>query len=240
MSKDKWLNLFKLNVEYLLKLKNFSTCKYVKVAAILCQKKSLKIVSFGWNGTPPKVLECNEAHDMILKILEKHITTGYELKFCAQTLIIDYSQKYSPNVLIDKYSPLIIKAVENVMENFDYAELYNAFILKNKEAMQKINEYIRKINPMHNFELHAEENALLRLQNIQDSNEYILICTHTPCIACARRIKTSGLNITDIYYVEDYFDHRYNADSKTFFDILGVKLHKIHFNENGEINIEAL
>ena len=116
MRKDKWLNLFKLNVEYLLKLKNFSTCKYVKVAAVLCQKKSLKIVSLGWNGTPPKVLECNEAHDMILKILEKHITTGHELKFCAKIIIIDYSQKYSLNVLIDKYSPLIIKAVENVMK----------------------------------------------------------------------------------------------------------------------------
>jgi dCMP deaminase len=51
--------------------------------------------------------------------------------------------------------------------------------------------------------LHAEANALMKLASSHESGKNAtLLCTHAPCIDCAKLIYQSG--ITTVYYKNDY------------------------------------
>jgi dCMP deaminase len=53
--------------------------------------------------------------------------------------------------------------------------------------------------------LHAEENALYHLcKDFNLRKNLIMLCTHTPCPMCAKRIVNAG--IKNVIYINDYFE----------------------------------
>lgn len=55
--------------------------------------------------------------------------------------------------------------------------------------------------------VHAEINCLVKAKTF-DTNPKILICTKAPCHTCASAIINSELNIQQVWYIEDYHDHK--------------------------------
>lgn len=58
--------------------------------------------------------------------------------------------------------------------------------------------------------LHAEENALYHLcKDFNLRKDLIMLCTHTPCPMCAKRIVNAG--IKNVIYIDDYWDMGYES-----------------------------
>ena len=70
--------------------------------------------------------------------------------------------------------------------------------------------------------LHAESNAIAKLASSHESGkDATLLCTHAPCIDCAKLIYQSG--ITTVYYKNDYR----STQGIEFLERSGISINKI-------------
>ena len=70
--------------------------------------------------------------------------------------------------------------------------------------------------------LHAESNAIAKLARSHESGEGAqLICTHQPCMECAKLIYQTG--ITEVCYAEKYR----SSDGINFLEKAGVTVYQL-------------
>ena len=206
-------------------LSKISTCKYYHVSAIIVDKKTEKVVSLGYNGTPSKVIECKEFHDFLEFYFDKLQELGEDCPYVNE-LILEFpelnkyfnSEKYKETLSINKG---IIREFQEIENEFRQKALN---IYKTKTTLNKYS-LAKKYNVVHSkLEIHAEQNALYNVDS-DNGKEYYLILSHSPCFECA---KLSLLkNVKEIYYFQEYIDPRFNQNAITFLENLGLKTFKI-------------
>lgn len=208
-------------LEILDTIKKQSTCSYYKTGALIV--KDNRIVSMGYNGTPPGFPQCNELQEVLEWIVNNpeeansliNPITNFQVK--EREMLKNETLKKFP--LFSKYSEKRIRPILSRL-----SEILPA-ILKKLEKNEKVELY--DFNFVHSrYEIHAEQNAIaysLRAgTNIEGATIYSALL---PCMECAKLIVASG--IKRVVYTEDYVDKRFNESSIDFLKMNGVEVVKI-------------
>lgn len=196
-------------------VKKLSTCYKRKVAAIVTTNDG-RVLSMGYNGTPPGYFQCDEL-----------------------ALVIDKLFSYTKDpvhTLVNNADEFIHTTLDNFVIKYDINTIYKILSrllseIKKRDVKKLLNmeipDLIRELNFVHyKFEVHAEQNAisLCARRGISLENTSIFI-TMLPCIDCAKLIISSG--IKTVYYVDEYIDKNYNESSKDFLEENGVAVIRI-------------
>jgi len=206
-------------LEILDTIKKQSTCSYYKTGALIV--KDNRIVSMGYNGTPPGFPQCNELQEVLEWLVENPkkalslINPITDLQL--EKLLKNETFKKFP--LFSKYSEVRIRPI------FSRLVEIIPIILKKLEKDGRIDLY--DFNFVHSrYEIHAEQNAIaysLRAgTNIEGATIYSALL---PCMECAKLIVASG--IKRVVYIEEYIDKRFNETSRDFLNINEVKVDKV-------------
>jgi len=206
-------------LEILDTIKKQSTCSYYKTGALIV--KDNRIVSMGYNGTPPGFPQCNELQEVLEWLVENPkkalslINPLTDLQL--EKMLKNETLKKFP--LFSKYSGVRIRPI------FSRLVEIIPIILKKLEKDGRIDLY--DFNFVHSrYEIHAEQNAIaysLRAgTNIEGATIYSALL---PCMECAKLIVASG--IKRVVYTEEYIDKRFNETSRDFLNINGVKVDKV-------------
>jgi len=179
-------------------ISELSTCAFRKVGAIIV--KDNRIVAEGYNGAPSGMIECQEVDKLI-------------------------DGKLTKEKLAEKYGIEPVFKIVQEIEKIKETDLYSIRIAKYGGAPEMVKKIL---NPVHNiYEIHAEMNAITQCAKFGiDINGASIVCTHLPCLDCAKAIVGAG--IKEVYYIEEYKDSKNNyKDSKLFFELNNVKVFKI-------------
>ena len=206
-------------LEILDTIKKQSTCSYYKTGALIV--KDNRIVSMGYNGTPPGFPQCNELQEVLEWLVENpkkalsliNPITDLQLEKLLKNETFTKFPLFSKNSEV-RIRPIFSRLVEII-----------PIILKKLEKDGRIDLY--DFNFVHSrYEIHAEQNAIaysLRAgTNIEGATIYSALL---PCMECAKLIVASG--IKRVVYIEEYIDKRFNETSRDFLNINGVKVDKV-------------
>jgi len=213
-------------LEILDTIKKQSTCSYYKTGALIV--KDNRIVSMGYNGTPPGFPQCNELQE----VLDWIVNNPEEANSLINPITNTQVKEMLKNETLKKF-PLFSKySEERIRPILSRLSEIIPVILKKLGEDEKIDLY--DFNFVHSrYEIHAEQNAIaysLRAgTNIEGATIYSALL---PCMECAKLIVASG--IRRVVYTEDYVDKRFNESSIDFLKMNGVEVVKISMDKSIE------
>ena len=196
-------------------VKRLSTCYKRKVAAIITTENG-RVLSMGYNGTPPGYFQCDELALVIDKLFSYtkdpiHVLTNNRVEFVHNIL----------EPLVTKYGVYIVhKHLDKLLDKLKQKDIEKLWMMKKFDRIKELN-FIH-----YKYEIHAEQNAISLCANrgIPLENTSIFVST-LPCIDCAKLIIASG--IKTVYYIDEYIDKNYNESSRNFLRENGIAVIKI-------------
>lgn len=198
--------------EVLVKISEYSTCNYYKVGAILVNPFNGNMV-FGYNGTPSGVIECHEIDYMINSIIDDFNNGNKSDNIDEHQSVVRLIDKYKNNEMS--------KSI--ILEQF---YLLLDFILDESSGITITKTERKYFNIVHSkYEIHAEQNCLLKF-NENSNNDLLLYVSMMPCFECAKLIIASN-KISDIYYINEYIDKKYNESSINLLKGCGINVYKL-------------
>jgi len=250
IEKDKlreFSKFYKMAIDILEVVKNYSTCRYYSVGAVLLDKHN-RISGEGYNGTPSKTIQCNEYHNILHSLISDFIDNIYKLRndnnkknniniseliyddgflrgiFRRNNNIKHIIQKYNNENLSEDIYITYRQIIENEIKN-EIDELIYIYDENKEEYKNWIDNIVKIYNRIHSrYEIHAEQNLILFSERDR-LKEGIIFITHEPCLECAKLILQSG--IKKVIFIEDYMDKRFNEHSRYFLHNYGIEVIKV-------------